>query len=94
MMASAPALESCRLEVNRNLASDPAANLRELGLAVAHQVDERTMACGAGGNQRAVHDMRTIVAKPLADKIGQFAAGPARHGTLIDLVRDRQAEFA
>src|SRR5450830_1734143 len=46
------------------------ASLRELGLAVAHQLDQRTMAGGTGGNQRAVHDMRSIVAQRPAGKIG------------------------
>jgi hypothetical protein len=41
---------------------DARPSLRELGLAVAQQIDERTMAGGTGGNQRAMHDMRSIVA--------------------------------
>src|SRR5665647_2856467 len=40
------------------------ARLCKLGQAVAHQIDECTMASGPGGNQRAVHDMRTIIAQP------------------------------
>jgi myo-inositol-1(or 4)-monophosphatase len=32
--------------------------------------------------------------RPHAEHGALIAAGPARHGTLIDLVRDRMAEFA
>jgi len=33
------------------------------------------MAGMPGGNQRAMHDMRAVIAKPLAGKIGEHAAG-------------------